>query len=94
MVFMLPTTTTAIIETPDTTAQSTAIMRTTIILMATSLLGALAAPAAEPAELEARAYSCTIANDTCYISCRAGSSTINCAASYVSDLGCGLLGAG
>lgn len=90
---MLPTTTTAIIQTPDITAKST-IMRTSIILIASSLLGALAAPAAEPAELEARAYSCTIANDTCYISCRAGSSSINCAASYVSDLGPGPLGAG
>lgn len=59
-------------------------MRTIIILIATSFLGALAAPAVEPAELEARAYSCNIGNDACYISCRGGSVYLDCSASHVS----------
>lgn len=61
-------------------------MRTAILLIISSVLGALGAPAPEPAELGARAYSCNIGNDACYISCRGGSAYLDCSASYVSNL--------
>ncbi|KAK6544767.1 hypothetical protein TWF694_001450 [Orbilia ellipsospora] len=53
----------------------------TLVFVASILAAVLAAPAAEPAELDRRSYTCFVNDPDCNTKCAAGSIYIDCSAS-------------